>query len=348
MNILIEKNGKSYVLNAETLLTESLTNSVFPKEIVEETQETPDIDIEEIKNPILFKDKNVIYKELNDIIVYNVGKSKVSLRYDADNICTKMMEKFKRPNINNLGRLSSYFDEVIETYGRDYPRFFDKAFPRDAYREIFIKFLKKRFEETNYMPQIDMDTGLSLVKNKGSNFWFIDDVTLARLINRANDLSRNGEGLTKDQVSDLARLGSSNVYLNNVYNGSNDICWNSYQTPLKEIVKENKAKYGSSRDSDFSPLMKSTINLFLSSIFNNDLSAESNFNNTIINNIVSRILNFDFSPYFEGTELEQMEEYIVRNSELIYTSLTDARKNMHTAEILLMCTLFKISFSDLY
>lgn len=348
MDILIEKDGKSFILNANTLLNDELLNNVFPRESDIEQVETPDINVEEIKNPILFKDKNIIYQESNNLVIYNVGKSKVSLRYDADNICTKMMNKFKRPSINNLRRLETYFEEVFEYYDGSSSRFIRQAFPRSDYREIFIKFLKKRFEEVKYTPQIDIDTGLYLVKNKGTTFWFVDDKTLARMMERVNILSRNNSGISKEQVADMSKLGSSNVYLNNVYNGSNDICWNSYQTPLKEIIKDHKAKYGSSQDSNFSPLMKSTSNLFLSSIFNNDLTTASQFSNSIVNNLVGKILNFDFSPYFEGEELEQMERYILSNSERIYHNLSDARNNMHTAEILLVCTLFKIPFSDLY
>lgn len=345
MNILIEKDNKEYVLNTYKLFSKNFLDMILPKEENENVLEPVDIEIDEIKNPILFKDKNMVLQKNNlrnpYIVIYNVGRSKVTLKYDSQNVFTNLFSAFSKTN--NLKILNNYFDEILAEYSCP----LNYMFNNKIIREPFIKFLKNRFEETNYNIQLDFDTGLYLVKNNNKTFWFIDDVTLDKAVRKIN---RDFNSNIRDNTSYVRELFSSesDVFLNNIYNGSHEICWNSYKEPLNLIIESNKSKYGFGLNSNFAPLMKNISSLFLSSIFNNDLTSRVSFKNRNIINIMSRILNYDYSKYLQGEDLESLQTYIENNSSIILRQLQEHSGNFRTPDILLLATIFEIPYSDFY
>lgn len=345
MNILIEKDNKEYVLDTNKLFSNNFIDMILPKEENENVLESVDIEIDEIKNPILFKDKNMVLQKNNlrnpYIVIYNVGRSKVTLKYDSHNVFTNLFSAFIKTN--NLKILNNYFDDILAEYSCPLIYMFNNK----IIREPFIKFLKNRFEETNYNIQLDFDTGLYLVKNNNKTFWFIDDVTLDKAVRKIN---REFNSNIRDSMSYVRELVSSesDVFLNNIYNGSHEICWNSYKEPLSLIIESNKSKYGFGLNSNFSPLMKNISSLFLSSIFNNDLTSRVSFKNRNIINIMSRILNYDYSKYLQGEDLESLQTYIENNSSIILRQLQEHSGNFRTPDILLLATIFEIPYSDFY
>lgn len=345
MNILIEKDNKEYVLDTNKLFSNNFLDMILPKEENENVLEPVDIEIDEIKNPILFKDKNMVLQKNNlrnpYIVIYNVGRSKVTLKYDSQNVFTNLFSAFSKTN--NLKILNNYFDEILAEYSCP----LNYMFNNKIIREPFIKFLKNRFEETNYNIQLDFDTGLYLVKNNNKTFWFIDDVTLDKAVRKIN---REFNSNIRDNISYVRELVSSDsdVFLNNIYNGSHEICWNSYKEPLSLIIESNKSKYGFGLNANFAPLMKSISSLFLSSIFNNDLTSRVSFKNKNIINIMSKILNYDYSKYLQGEDLESLQTYIENNSSIILRQLQEHSGNFRTPDILLLATIFEIPYSDFY
>lgn len=343
MNILIEKDNKEYVLDTNKLFSNNFLDTIFPKEENQNVLETVDIEIDEIKNPILFKDKNMVLQKNNRrnpyIVIYNVGRSKVTLKYDSSTVFTNLFSKFRRTT--NLNRLNTYFDEILSENNCPLNYMFNNR----LIREPFIKFLKNRFEETNYNIQLDFDTGLYLVKNSNTSFWFIDDITLDSAVNTINREFNITDG--RKDVRDLVS-SKSDVFLNNVYNGSHEICWNSYQEPLKGIIESSKSKYGFGVNSNFASLMKSTSALFLSSIFNNDLSSRISLKNSNVINIMSKILNYDYSKYLQGEDLVALQTYIETSRSTILNQLQENSKNFRTPDILLLATIFEIPYSDFY
>lgn len=342
MNILIEKDNKEYLLDTNKLFSNNFIDMILPKEENENVLESVDIEIDEIKNPILFKDKNMVLQKNNlrnpYISIYNVGRSKVTLNYDSSNVFTNLFSAFSKTN--NLKILNNYFDEILSQNSCSLNYMFNNR----LLREPFIKFLKNRFEETNYKIQLDFDTGLYLVKNHNKTFWFIDDITLDNAVKKINrDFNFNSMIYVRELVS-----SESDVFLNNVYNGSHEICWNNYKEPLNLIIESNKSKYGFGLNSNFAPLMKSISSLFLSSIFNNDLTSRVSFKNRNIINIMSKILNYDYSKYLQGEDLESLQTYIENNSSTILRQLQDNSGNFRTPDILLLATIFEIPYSDFY
>ena len=63
---------------------------------------------------------------------------------------------------------------------------------------------------------------------------------------------------------------------------------------------------------------------------------------------MSKILNYDYSKYLQGEDLESLQTYIENNSSTILRQLQEHSGNFRTPDILLLATIFEIPYSDFY